>query len=331
MFLINSFRRAAALSAATVMSGAIAFGVSAQGRSITGAGASFPAPLYKLMFSNYNSAKVNYNSIGSGGGIRQFAAKEVAFGASDAPPKAKDLGAESDNVLLVPTAGGAVAVTYNLPGYNGRVQLQREALWKIFNGEVSNWKQINSAYPDQKIVPVVRADGSGTTFIFTAHLARTSNGKIKANKAPTWPAGFLKGEKNDGVAAAVKRTPGAIGYVQDTYARKNGLKTAFLQNKAGRYVEPSLDEANKALEGVRFNTDFTTANSDDPDDGYPIVGVTWLMLYKIHPNPAMAAPTRKLATWMMSDEAQAFNTKLEYTKIPKSVRTRAIAEIAKVE
>lgn len=300
-------------------------------QTLNGAGASFPAPLYQRYFAEYEKetgVRVNYNSVGSGAGIRQFIAGTVDFAGSDAPPEQSEISQMNRGVVMVPTAGGAVAVVYNLQGV-GNLQISRDALAKIFSGEFTNWKQVNSSLPDKPIRVVVRADGSGTTYIFTSHLSAISSAfrsRIGANKAPNWGFNTLSGPKNDGVAAVVQRTDGAIGYVQDTYARQNNIPTAKIQNKAGRYVEPSLAEANKALEGVTFNADFTTANANDPNDGYPIVGVTWLLLYKQYPDAAKATQVKNLMAWILT-KGQAINGQLEYTRIPSSVTQRALGAV----
>ena len=239
-----------------------------------------------------------------------------------------------DGVLLVPTAGGAVAVVYNLPGVKG-LQIKRDILPKIFSGEITNWKQVDSKLPDKPIRVAVRADGSGTTEIFTSHLSAASptfKSKVGASKEPNWGFTVLKGPKNDGVAALVKQTEGAIGYVQDTYARKNEgptMQTAKIQNKAGKFVEPSLAEANTAISGVKFNSDFT-AEVSDPAKGYPIVGITWLLLNQKYKDAAKAADVKKLVKWILTD-GQKINDDLEYTAIPSGVAKKAIAAVDKIK
>ncbi len=303
-------------------------------QSLSGAGASFPAPLYERYFSEYKKATgvtVNYNSVGSGAGIRQFIGETVDFGASDVAPSSSEKAQMKRGVTLVPTAGGAVAVIYNLPGKSD-VKISRDVLGKIFSGQITNWKQVSPGLPDKSIKVVVRADGSGTTEIFTSHLSAISpsfKAKVGASKEPNWGFTVLKGPKNDGVAALVKQNEGAIGYVQDTFARKNNLQTAKIQNKAGRFVEPSLAEANKAMAGITFNPDFT-ANVDDPKDGYPIMGVTWLLLYNDYKDPAKAAQVKKLVNWILTT-GQKFNTELEFTQVPPAVAQKVNAAVSKMK
>ncbi|MEG3438824.1 phosphate ABC transporter substrate-binding protein PstS [Pannus brasiliensis CCIBt3594] len=312
-------------------------GANAFAQSINGAGATFPAPLYQRYFSDYQKqtgVTVNYNAVGSGAGIRQFIAGTVDFGASDVAPSGSEKGRMKNGLILVPTAGGAVAVVYNLPGVNN-VQLTRDELGKIFSGQITNWNQVDPKLPNKPIKVVVRADGSGTTEIFTSALSAQSptfKSKVGASKEPNWGFTVLKGPKNDGVAALVKQNEGAIGYVQDTFARKNegpALRTAKVQNKAGKYVEPSLAEANNAMKGITFNPDFT-ANVDDPAQGYPIVGITWLLVKTDYGNPKKATEIKRLLKWVLTS-GQAINNQLEYTKIPSVVTQRALAAVEKIK
>jgi phosphate transport system substrate-binding protein len=306
-------------------------------QKLNGAGATFPAPLYQRYFSDYQKqtgVTVNYNAVGSGAGIRQFIAGTVDFGASDAAPSSSEKGQMKNGLILVPTAGGAVAVVYNLAGVNN-VQLTRDELGKIFSGQITNWNQVDSKLPNKPIKVVVRADGSGTTEVFTSALSAISptfKSRVGTSKEPNWGFTVLKGPKNDGVAALVKQNDGAIGYVQDTFARKNEgatLRTAKVQNKAGKFVEPSLAEANNAMRGITFNPDFT-ANVDDPAQGYPIVGITWLLVKTDYGDAKKAAEIKKLVKWILTT-GQSINNQLEYTRIPPVVAQRAIAAVEKIK
>jgi phosphate transport system substrate-binding protein len=330
--ITKGFRRVAAVTAATLAFSFTTVG-SALAQTLNGAGASFPRPLYSRYFSEYKKAtgvQVNYNSIGSGGGIKQFIADTVDFGASDAPPESNEKTQMKKGLLLVPTAGGAVAVAYNVPGVSN-LKLSRTTLPLIFSGDIKTWNDSRikadnpgANLPNMPIKVAVRADGSGTTFIFTSHLAQISSSfrsKVGADKAPNWPGGFLKGPKNDGVASLIKQTRGSIGYVQADYAEQNNMATAAIQNKAGQFVAPTLANANTALEGVDFNSDFTTRNSTDPSKGYPIVGVTWLMLKTNYGDASKAAEIKKLVNWILTD-GQNINGQLEYTRIPSSVASK---------
>ncbi len=330
-----SLQKVATLSAVTVVFSLGTVGQAIAG-TLNGAGASFPAPLYQKYFAEYKKATkntVNYNSVGSGAGIRQFIAGTVDFGASDAPVTASERQQMKKGLIMVPTAGGAVAVVYNLPGK--KVQLSRIALGKIFTGELKTWNQIDSKLPNTPIRVVVRADGSGTTDIFTGHLSAISStfkSKIGTSKDPNWGFQVVKGPKNDGVAAAVKQTPGSIGYVQDTYARQNegpNLQTAKVQNKAGQYVEPSLAEANKALASAKFDANFV-ADVSDPPSGYPIVGMTWILVGQNYNNAAKVKDIKALVKWILTT-GQNFNTQLEYTKVPPAVAQKVIAAVEKIK
>ncbi|MEB3310809.1 MAG: phosphate ABC transporter substrate-binding protein PstS [Snowella sp.] len=336
LLFTSNLRQAVTFSVVTV---GLSIGVVSQAsaNSLSGAGATFPAPLYQRYFSEYKKAtgvSVNYNSVGSGAGIRQFIGETVDFGATDAAPSSAEKAQMKRGVVLVPTAGGAVAVVYNLPGVKG-LQISRSVLPKIFSGEITNWKQVDSKLPSKPIRVAVRADGSGTTEIFTSHLSAISPAfkrKVGASKDPNWGFQVLKGPKNDGVAALVKQTDGAIGYVQDTFARRNEgptMQTARIQNKAGRFVEPSLAEANNAIGGVTFNSDFT-ANVDDPAKGYPIVGITWLLVYQNYKDPAKAAQVKRLINWIMTS-GQSLNAGLEFTRIPDAVAKRVIAAVNRIK
>jgi phosphate transport system substrate-binding protein len=333
--MFTSLHKAVTLSAVAI---AVSFGAAGQAiaNTLNGAGASFPAPLYQRYFAEYKKATgktVNYNSVGSGAGVRQFIGETVDFGASDAPVTAAERQQMKRGVIMVPTAGGAVSVVYNLPGQ--KVQISRAALPKIFSGELKTWNQVDPKLPKTPIRVVVRADGSGTTEIFTSHLSAISPAfkqKVGTNKSPNWGFQVLKGPKNDGVAAAVKQTPGAIGYVQDTFARKNegpNLQTAKIQNKAGKFVEPSLAEANNALSAAKFDNNFV-ADVNDPPAGYPIVGMTWLLVYQNYKNPATANDIKALVKWILTT-GQQFNTQLEFTRIPSAVGQRVIAAVDKIK
>ena len=233
-------------------------------------------------------------------------------------------------VMAVPTAGGAVAVVYNLPGVTN-LRLNNDAMKGIFEGKITRWNDAKIAgisgqakgLPNTPIRVAVRADSSGTTFIFANHLQATGS-SIKASAQPSWPGSPVSGQGNPGVAALVKNTAGAIGYVQDTYARQNKLQTAFIQNKAGRFVDPSLAEAEKALAGEAFPADFRLVEGN-PNDGYPIVGLTWLLIYKQYP-AAKAEAIKKMVNWVMTT-GQGINKQLEYTAIPSATAKKVVQTV----
>ena len=329
--------------ATSFITGAVALSpvltVIAQAETLNGAGATFPAPLYERyareVKKKHPDLKVNYQAIGSGGGIRQTINGTVDFGASDAAMKDDEIAKVKNGVILVPTAGGAVSVVYNLPGVN-KLRLSRKTLPAIFSGKITNWNdaQIKADnpgvnLPNQPIKFAVRADGSGTTFIFTNHLSSIDpyfKGRIGANTAPKWTLpNALRGKGNPGVAALVRNTAGSIGYVEYDYATKNKLKSAEIQNKKGEFVAPSLAGANAALSTVKFPDNYRVFVGD-PGQGYPIVGLTWMMVYKKYPTPAKADAVKKWINWVLKD-GQQYNDDLNYTKIPGDVVNRVLQTV----
>jgi phosphate transport system substrate-binding protein len=332
-FFTTSLRRVATVSLATI---AVSFSaVSATiAQTLNGAGATFPKPLYDRYFDAFKKEtgiQVSYEAIGSGGGIKQFTAGTVDFGGSDAAMTDAQIQQVGKGVILVPTAGGSVTVTYNVAGLPDKLKLSRTALPAIFSGEITRWNDAKIAkdnpgvkLPDAAIRLVVRADSSGTSFIFSNHLSNISSSfrnKVGFGTTPKWPKGVLTGKGNPGVAATIKQTPNSIGYVESAFATQNKLPEAVLQNRTNRFVAPSLAEANKALAGISFPANFRVFEGD-PNDGYPIVGLTWLMVYKQY-DPAKAAAVKKMVEWILT-KGQALNGSLEYTTIPKSVAQRAI-------
>ena len=306
--------------------------------TLTGAGATFPQPLYERYVREMRKAhpdiKVNYQSIGSGGGVKQTIAGTVDFGASDAAMSDEEIAKVKGGVLMIPTAGGAVTVPYNLPGVKN-LRLSREVLSGIFMGKITNWSDPKIAVankgiklPNIAIKPAVRADGSGTSFIFTNHLSAISpefKSAIGVSKEPKWPSTFLKGKGNPGVAASVKQTPGGIGYVEYEVALKNGLTSALVQNGSGQYVAPSLRATNLALSDVQFPANFRAFDANSKQ-GYPISGLTWLLIPKTQKNPEKAKAIKTMVKWMLTS-GQQFNDDLNYTSIPSAVAQRAISAV----
>lgn len=335
IFFTTSLRRLATTSAVaiSVVLGT-AMSASAQTVTLNGAGATFPEPLYQRYaaeFAKQNpNIKINYQGIGSSGGIKQFTAGTVDFGGSDAAMTDEQIAAVSKGVILVPTAGGAVSVIFNVPGVD-KLKLSRFTLPGIFTGQIKRWNDPKLVrdnpgvtLPNLPIRLAVRADGSGTTFIFTNHLAAIDASFRKlvgAGTAPKWVASPLKGKGNSGVAGVVKQTAGAIGYVENSFATNGKLETALLQNKKGQFVSPELANANKALSTFKFPSNFRVFEGD-PSDGYPVVGVTWLMIAKEY-DPAKATAIKKFVQWALTS-GQKINSSLEYTQIPDAVAKRAI-------
>lgn len=321
-------RRAVTASAATVAFSLNICAAMAQTVTLNGAGATFPKPLYDNYFNDpafkqATGLTVNYEGIGSGGGIKQFIADTVDFAGSDAYPKSEDQSQMKKGLILIPTAGGAVSVVYNLPGVTN-LKLSRSVLPAIFMGEITRWNDKKIAadnpgvnLPNKPIRLAVRSDGSGTTNIFTKHLGEISSNfksKIPPGSAPTWLGNPLSGKGNPGVAALVQQTEGAIGYVEDTFAEQNKLAQAQVQNKQNRFVAPTPAESNKAFENANFDSTFQAKGLADPADGYPIMGVTWLLIKKQYPADKAAA-VKKMVDWILTT-GQNTNTKLGYTRIP---------------
>jgi phosphate transport system substrate-binding protein len=334
--LFNNFGRFTTLAAVTVSVLGTQFAALAD-VTLSGAGATFPQPLYERYAREIRKAhpdiKINYQGIGSGGGIKQTIAGTVDFGASDAAMTDAEMAQVKGGVLLIPTAGGAVSVAYNLPGVKG-LKLSNKVLSGIFMGKITTWNdpQIvqdnKGAQLSGAIKPVVRADGSGTAFIFTNHVSAISpefKAQVGASKEPKWPSGFLKGKGNPGVAALVKQTPGSIGFTEYEFAIKNGLASASVQNGSGKYVAPSLKAANQALSDVQFPENFRAFDVNSAQ-GYPIVGLTWLLIPKTQKDPAKAKAIKTMVKWMLTT-GQQLNDDLNYTSIPSSVAARAIEAV----
>lgn len=301
--------------------------VAASAQSLRGGGASFPELLYQRYNQEYEQEtgeRFKYITIGSGGGIRLFTNQALDFGSTTLIPTPIEENQIEDGLLMVPTGGGALAIVYNLKDVTTDVKLSREQLTKIFTGKISNWKQVNSRYPDRKIQVVVRSDSSGSTFILTKYLHKISGGKIAASREPNWGFDvFATRPQDSGVAGEVRRTDGAIGYVQVGVATQNNLPVARLENQSGRYVRPTLEETKKALANIKFKEDFTSEGINDPEDGYPLVSLTWLLVNKKYLNPEALEKTKELLRWILT-KGQDFNEELEYTRIPEDIATKVI-------
>lgn len=339
VFSTRAFRRtvtATAFAAAVTVSPFVS--AIAQALTLNGAGATFPAPLYEKYFKEFRSAtggfQVNYQAVGSGAGVRQVVAGTVDFGGSDAAMTDAQIQSVSRGIILVPTAGGAVTLAYNLPGVTN-LKISRAVMAGIFSGQITRWKDPKIVadnagvnLPDTAIKPVVRADSSGTTFVFTNHLSAIDayfKGRIGVGTAPNWTISPVRGRGNAGVAAQVSRTSGSIGYVELATAQQNNLTVASVQNKKGDFVAPTLESTETALESLTFPDNFRVF-ANDPEDGYPIAGMTWLIVYKKYATAEQADGIKRLVQWMLTD-GQKFNNDLTYTKIPDSVAQRAIQAV----
>jgi phosphate transport system substrate-binding protein len=302
--------------------------------TVTGAGATFPYPLYSKWFYEYSNShpgvNFNYQSIGSGGGIRQITAGTVDFGATDAPMTEEEMAKLPGPILHIPTAIGAVAVVYNLGGVGPGLRLTPDALAEIFLGKITKWNdpKIASHNPGAKlagsdIVLVHRSDGSGTTDIFTNYLATVSGewkSKVGRGKSVRWPVG-LGGKGNEGVAGVVRQTPGAIGYIELAYATQNRMAMAALRNREGSFVLPSLESTSEAAAGAAktMPADFRVSLVDAPGkDSYPVCGLTWLLVYRDQRDEAKGKALVSFLAWAMHD-GQKMNAPLLYAPIPGPV------------
>jgi phosphate transport system substrate-binding protein len=304
-------------------------------QNLVGAGATFPNPIYGKWFSEYHKktkVQINYQSIGSGGGIRQFTQGTVDFGATDGPMTDEQIAAVKGNVVHIPTVLGAVVLTYNLPAIAaGQLKLDAATIADIFLGKITQWNHARIAalnpganLPKSDIIVVHRSDGSGTTFVFVDYLSKVSpewKTKVGAATSVSWPTG-LGGKGNEGVTQQVKQTAGAIGYVELVYARSNGLPVALVQNAAGQFVQPTLESVTAAAAGAKLDrtTDFRVSitNAEGPRS-YPIASYTWLLVKTDTPDAGKARALRDFLTWMITPEAQKMADDLGYAPLPDEI------------
>ncbi len=306
-------------------------------RELLGAGATFPYPLYSKMFSEYyteKGIKVNYQAIGSGGGIRQLLNKVVDFGGTDAFLSKEDLEKSKNSILHIPTCLGAVVISYNLPD-NPQLKLTSEVLVDIYLGKIKKWsnekiRKLNPdiKLPDKKITVIHRSDGSGTTFIFSDYLCKVSSewkSKIGKGKSLNWPIG-LGGKGNPGVAGLIKQIPYSIGYVELIYAIQNNMAYALIKNKKGAFIKPSLKSVSAAAQ-VNIPDDTRVSLTDtDASNGYPISSFTWIIFYKEqHYNNRSYERAQRTVNllWWMIHEGQKYNEKLKYSKLPDKAVKKA--------
>ncbi|MHB0939359.1 MAG: phosphate ABC transporter substrate-binding protein PstS [Armatimonadota bacterium] len=299
---------------------------------LNGAGATFPFPLYSKWFSVYEAkgARINYQSIGSGGGIKQLQAGTVDFGASDAPLSDEEMKTMPAPVVHIPTVAGAVAVVYNVPGVGKGLRLTGDVLAAMFLGEITKWndKRITALNPKAKLpnLPIIiahRSDGSGTSYIFTNYLVAVSPAwktKVGAGKSVNWPVG-LGGKGNEGVAGTVMKMPGALGYVELAYALQNKMTYAFMKNKAGAFVEPTVASTTAAAAGsvaaMKKDVRVSIVNAAGKT-AYPIAGFTYILLYKNQPDLTKGKTLVNFLLWAIKD-GQSYAAKLEYAPLPKEV------------
>jgi phosphate transport system substrate-binding protein len=314
---------------------------------INGAGATFPYPIYSKWFDVYAKEnpgiKFNYQSIGSGGGIRMLSNRTVDLGASDAPMTDQQLSDASGKILHFPSVMGAVVVAYNLPGFTGTLRLTGPVIADIFAAKITKWDddKIRALNPSaaipagQDIVVCHRSDGSGTSYIFTDYLSKVSSswssdpGKGTAVK---WPIG-LGGKGNEGVTALIQQTPGAIGYVELIYALNNKIPYAQLQNKSGNWVDASLAGVTAAAAASAGNmpADFRVSITDaSGPDVYPISSFTWLLVYQKQSNKEVGEQIKKFLTWALA-EGQTYAPDLKYAPLPAAVIQKETAQIQQIQ
>ena len=312
---------------------------------INGAGATFPYPLYSKWFAEYqkvdSATAINYQSIGSGGGIRQFLEKTVDFGATDTPMTDEQLAKSPVPVLHIPTVMGAVVLTYNLPGVSEALHLDGPTVADLFLGKITKWNdpviaKLNpkAKLPDMAVMIAHRSDGSGTTGIFTDYLSKVSpdwKSKVGQGAAVSWPVG-LGGKGNEGVTGLIKQTPGALGYVELIYAENNKLSFALIKNKAGQFTTPSLKSVTAAAQGAlkAMPEDFRVSITDaDGRESYPISGFTYLLVYKAMPKDKGSALVQFLNWAMKTGQGQA--SALSYAPLPPALVKKVEAKIKTIE
>jgi phosphate transport system substrate-binding protein len=312
---------------------------------LTGAGSSFDYPFFSKAFYIYNQKNpdvtVNYQSIGSGGGIQQFTAKNVDFGATDVPMNADELARAKDAVLQIPVALGGAAIAYYVPGVSATIRLTRQVLADIFLGKILKWNdpqiaKVNKgvALPDMSIVVVHRSDGSGTSYIFSDFLSHVSGewkSKVGTGKSPSWPAGLgMKG--NEGVAGQVKSTPGAIGYVEMAYVVENHMSAATLQNKAGKWVacDPDTVAAAAASKPEVSASNFSIVDAAGAN-AYPIAGYSWIVAYKKPADAARGKMLYSVLSWLVGPQGQANAKSVDYVPLPHNVQETAAATLRQMQ
>ncbi|MDJ0660755.1 MAG: phosphate ABC transporter substrate-binding protein PstS [Crocosphaera sp.] len=309
--------------------------------ALTGAGASFPAPLYQNWFVQLNkevpALQVNYQSVGSGAGVEQFTTGTVDFGASDVAMTDEEMAAIDRGTILLPVTAGSIVIAYNLPGVEG-LKLSREAYVGIFDGTITSWNDPKIAevnpdieLPDQPITVVHRSDGSGTTGVFTKHLSSISQeweatiGQGKSVEWPTTKGKFIGGKGNEGVTASIQQNEGSVGYIEYGYAKQNSIPVAELENASGNYIAPTDDSASATLDAVTLPENLRAFITDpEGDQSYPIVTYTWILAYKTYDDPQKAIAMESMIQYALT-EGQEQSKALGYVPLPSSVREKVAA------
>ena len=319
------------------------FATSATAQQLSGAGATFPAPLYQRWAVEYNklhsAVQVNYQAIGSGAGVKQFIQGTIDFGASDAAMSDEEIAKVKQGAVMIPATAGSIVIAFSLPDVKD-LKLSRDAYVAIFLGKVTKWNDPAIAkdnpgvkLPDLPINVAVRSDGSGTTFVFTKHLAAINKDfadEVGSDKSVTWPVG-AGGKGNEGVTALIKQTPGTVGYVEYGYAVNNGLSMASLQNKSGNFVKPTDASGAATLANVTFPENLRVWPEDPSGaEDYPVATFTWLLLYKKYSDAAKLKALKDFVVYGLTD-GQKFSAELGYIPLPPAVVEKSKAALASIE
>ncbi len=309
------------------------------GTSLNGAGATFPYPIYSKWFYEYNQktgTAINYQSIGSGGGIQQLTNGTVDFGASDAPMTDEQIAKVKDGVMHFPTVAGAVVMAYNVPGVEKGLKLTSEIISGIAMGSITKWNdpqiaEVNEGVnlPDLNITFAHRSDGSGTTNIFTNYLTKVSikwASSVGFGTAVKWPVG-VGGKGNEGVAGLISQIPGTVGYVELAYAIKNKLAYASVKNKSGHFIEPSLASTTAAVAGAKMPADFRVMITNAPGaEAYSICGFTWLLIHRSYADGEKGTAIKEFLKWYLST-GEGMASELYYAPLPSSIVEKVMKKI----
>ena len=314
-------------------------------QKLNGAGATFPNPIYSKWFSEYHAqhsnVEINYQPIGSGGGIRQVTSGTVDFGATDGPMTDQQIAESKIKVMHVPTVLGAVVPIYNLPGVSQELKFAPDVLADIYLGKISNWNDARIAkdnagakLPNQEIIVIHRSDGSGTTFIFTDYLAKVSSewkSSVGASTAVPWPKG-LGGKGNEAVAGLVRQMPGAIGYVELIYSMQNKIPFGMVKNASGAWVKASIEGVTAAAASVKtMPADYRVSITNAPGkDTYPISSFTWLLIPTQPKDAAKGHVLKEFLEWML-DHGESEASSLYYAPLPPAVAAKVKASIAQMK
>jgi phosphate transport system substrate-binding protein len=329
--------------AATIALGAT---LSAQTLQINGAGATFPAPIYTKWFDEYHklhsNIQINYQPIGSGGGINQITHKTVFFGASDGPMTPEQLNAAPGKILHFPTVLGGVVPVYNIPNFSGELQFSGRVIADIYLGKITKWNdpaiaKLNPGanLPGADITVVHRSDGSGTTYIWCDYLSKVApdyKQRVGVATSVNWPVG-VGGKGNEGVAGLVSQTPGAFGYVELIYALQNKISYGSVQNMSGKFLKASIDSVTAAAAGAakQMPSDFRVSITNAPgDDAYPISSFTWLLLYQSPSDKAQAKVMNDFVKWALTD-GQKYCKDLGYAPLPQNVVDMEMKQLATIK